>query len=68
VLAIGVVGRLVWVQILSAEEYRRKAQRQYEFKETVAALRGDITDRNGKRLAASLTSISFRSRPKDGGR
>jgi cell division protein FtsI (penicillin-binding protein 3) len=64
VLAIGVVGRLVWVQILSAEEYRRKAQRQYEFKETVAALRGDITDRNGKRLAASLTSISFAADPK----
>jgi len=64
VLALGVVGRLVWVQILNAEEYRRKAQRQYEFRETVAALRGDITDRNGKRLATSLTSISFAADPK----
>lgn len=63
-LAAGVVARLAWVQILNAEEYQRKAQRQYEYKETIAAPRGDITDRNGKRLATSLTNVSFAADPK----
>lgn len=63
-LALGVIARLVWVQILNAEEYQRKAQRQYEYREKIAAPRGDILDRNGKRLATSLMNVSFAADPK----
>ncbi len=63
-LAAGIVGKLVLVQILEAPEYRKRAERQYEYKLPVKAHRGDIRDRNGKRLATSITVVSFAADPK----
>ncbi|MCS7013436.1 MAG: penicillin-binding transpeptidase domain-containing protein [Chloroherpetonaceae bacterium] len=63
-LALGVIVRLIWVQILNAAEYRERAQRQYEFKATIPALRGSILDRYGRRLASSITTVSFAADPK----
>lgn len=63
-LALGVIGRLVWVQILNAAEYRERAQRQYEFREKIPAMRGHILDRYGRPLASSIMTISFAADPK----
>lgn len=62
--AIAIVAKLATVQILDAEEYRKRAKRQYEYRVPVKAMRGQILDRNGNPLATSVSSVSFAADPK----
>ena len=55
-LACGLVGRLIFLQIISYEEYRRKVVEQMVYETTVSASRGAITDRNGVVLATNYTT------------
>ncbi|MGA9116410.1 MAG: penicillin-binding protein 2, partial [Bacteroidota bacterium] len=51
--------RLVQIQVLEAAAYREAARRQYEAKEVLPALRGNITDREGRVLASNTVSVTF---------
>lgn len=51
---IGITGRLLYLQVVMAEEYREKANSNKYKNVSVAAARGDIVDRNGKILATSV--------------
>ncbi len=50
------VGRLVFLQIISYDEYRRKVVEQMVYETTISASRGTITDRNGVALATNYTT------------
>ncbi len=50
------VGRLVFLQIISYDEYRRKVVEQMVYETTITASRGTITDRNGVALATNYTT------------
>ncbi|MBQ7291984.1 MAG: PASTA domain-containing protein [Clostridia bacterium] len=55
-LACGLVGRLIFLQIISYDEYRRKVVEQMVYETTISASRGAITDRNGVVLATNYTT------------
>ncbi|ACF13295.1 Peptidoglycan glycosyltransferase [Chloroherpeton thalassium ATCC 35110] len=59
-----IISKLAFVQIINASEYREKAKRQYETIMPLKAKRGIIYDRNLRRLATSLTVVSFAADPK----
>jgi cell division protein FtsI/penicillin-binding protein 2 len=61
--AVAIIGKLVMVQIVEANEYQKRAKRQYEYQVPLKAMRGQILDRNGRQLATSLSVRSFRRRP-----
>lgn len=48
------IGRLTYIMIYKSKEYKHMAQGQWNSQVTVAADRGDITDRNGSILATSI--------------
>jgi len=62
--AIAIIGKLVIVQIIEADEYQKRAKRQYEYQVPLKAMRGQILDRNGRQLATSLSMRSFAADPK----
>ena len=55
-LAAVLVGRLIFLQIIMYEEYRRKVVEQMVYETTISASRGAITDRNGVVLATNYTT------------
>lgn len=55
-LAIVLVGRLVFLQIIMYNEYRTKVVEQMVYEKTLSASRGAITDRNGVVLATNYTT------------
>ena len=58
------VTRVFYLQIINAEELEEKASNQWVRSTTIAALRGEITDRNGEILAQSGTSDTILLRPR----
>ncbi|WP_425577674.1 peptidoglycan D,D-transpeptidase FtsI family protein [Nocardia callitridis] len=65
-IALGVVGlQLLWVQSISAPALSAQAASQRTTKEPDAALRGAITDRNGTKLAftVSAKALTFQPNP-----
>lgn len=64
VFAIAIIGKLVAVQIIGADDYQKRAKRQYEYRVPLKAMRGQILDRNGRQLATSLLVRSFAADPK----
>jgi cell division protein FtsI/penicillin-binding protein 2 len=62
--AVAIIGKLVMVQIVEANEYQKRAKRQYEYQVPLKAMRGQILDRNGRQLATSLSVRSFAADPK----
>jgi stage V sporulation protein D (sporulation-specific penicillin-binding protein) len=55
--------RVGYIQIVKGEEYAKKAIEQQTKDEVVEAKRGDIVDRNGNKLAASVLRYSVWVRP-----
>ncbi|WP_346912896.1 penicillin-binding transpeptidase domain-containing protein [Clostridium sp.] len=51
---IGITGRLLYLQVVMADEYRETANSNKYKNVSVAAARGDIIDRNGKVFAESV--------------
>lgn len=62
--ALAIIGKLAMVQIVEAQEYQKRAKRQYEYRVPIKAIRGQILDRNGRQLATSLSVRSFAADPK----
>lgn len=60
---LGIALRLVQIQILESSTYQQIAQRQYEAKVIIPAVRGDIYDRNGIVLASNSMFVSFAADP-----
>jgi len=57
--------RAVWVQVLHADFYQRKGEKNYLYTEDVPAGRGKVLDRNGRILAASVPALDIALRPKE---
>lgn len=51
--------RLVWLQIIDHQHYRKEALRQHLVKLPIPAIRGELRDRKGVSLALSLKSDSL---------
>ena len=60
---LAVISRLVYIQIVMADEYRERARKQHESKVSIQADRGAIYDRNMRLLASSQESISIAADP-----
>jgi cell division protein FtsI (penicillin-binding protein 3) len=58
VWALVLGGRLVYLQVLSHDEFARLAQRQQQREEQIQAHRGDIFDRSGSPLAVTVPAKS----------
>ncbi len=59
-----VVGlRIIQIQIVESEKYRKIAQKQYQSKIVLPAPRGMLYDRNGNSLASNATYVSFAADP-----
>lgn len=59
-----VVGlRIIQIQIVESEKYRKIAQKQYQSKVVLPAPRGILYDRNGNILASNATYVSFAADP-----
>ncbi len=56
VLAIVIIGRLFYLQIIKHEDYKNLVLRQMLYETTIDAKRGTITDRNGVLLATNYTT------------
>jgi cell division protein FtsI (penicillin-binding protein 3) len=57
--------RLVQVQIVESERFRKLGDNQYEKKETLPATRGSIFDRNGLTIASHSMFVSVAANPKN---
>lgn len=55
---IAVVYKMVSVQVIHADKYKKMAKRQHESKINLSAQRGKIFDRYGRLIASNLESIS----------
>lgn len=64
---LGMVIRLAQIQIVESPKYQQIAQRQYETKVVVPAVRGSVYDRNGNVLASNSVFVSFAADPKAAG-
>jgi cell division protein FtsI (penicillin-binding protein 3) len=53
VLCVSLLGRLIWVGVIGADEFAARSASQREIEERLPALRGSIMDRNGEVLAMS---------------
>lgn len=60
----GIAGRLVQIQIIESSKYQEIAQRQYEAKVVLPAVRGYIYDRNGNVLVSNTMYVSLAADPK----
>lgn len=58
-----IVLKLLSIQVINVQKYKKKASRQYESLVTENARRGRILDRRGRELAESIESISFYADP-----
>ncbi|RVT53584.1 peptidoglycan D,D-transpeptidase FtsI family protein [Rubrivivax albus] len=56
-------GRAVWVQVLHSDFYQREGEKRFLHAEDVPAGRGNVLDRNGRILAASVPAIDIAVRP-----
>lgn len=54
-----VLAKIFIIQVIDVDVYRKKAKFQHETKVNLKANRGDIYDRNGKIIAATIQSISI---------
>ncbi len=61
---LGLVGQLARIQIVEAEDYQRRADRQHMVSRELAARRGRIYDRAGRLLAVSVQRWSIYADPK----
>jgi cell division protein FtsI (penicillin-binding protein 3) len=59
------LGRAVFIQVISTEFYQREGEKRYAHTLEVPASRGRIVDRNGQILAASVPLPSVWAIPKD---
>ena len=62
-LFVVVCGRLLQVQIIDASHYRKLADKQYQKRIILPAVRGSLYDRNGHVLASNSMSVSFAADP-----
>ncbi|OGF62377.1 MAG: hypothetical protein A2Y62_17160 [Candidatus Fischerbacteria bacterium RBG_13_37_8] len=60
-----VFARLVQLQVIQSKEYGELAKKQQYWEIELNPLRGDISDRNGERLAVSINSYSLYIMPKE---
>ena len=58
---VGLSARLFQIMIIDSDEYRKQAFDQAQKHETLLPVRGNIYDRNGLVLAASISSKSLYS-------
>src|SRR5262245_23422897 len=58
------VARLVYLQVIDADSYRRRARDQHEGNIEIAGPRGTIWDRNGHELAVSIETKSAYVQPR----
>lgn len=58
VVAVALVARLFYLQVLHAEEFRATAQSNFLRLEVIPAMRGIIRDRHGEVLASSVPAFS----------
>jgi cell division protein FtsI (penicillin-binding protein 3) len=61
--AVLILGKLIWLQIFSHEDYKRLARQQQERVVEIPAPRGSIFDRNGRPLAISVAMESVFVKP-----
>ncbi len=64
---LGVVFRLVQIQVVDAPRYQEIARRQHEARVVLPAARGKIYDRAGKLLVSNTLFVSYGADPKDVG-
>lgn len=57
-VAVALVARLFYLQVLNSEEYRATAQSNFLRLEVIPAMRGIIRDRHGEVLASSVPAFS----------
>ena len=57
--------RLIFVQVIKGHDYREKAQRQYLQSMEIPAVRGDIYDCRGRKVAANMLKKSLFAYPLD---
>jgi cell division protein FtsI (penicillin-binding protein 3) len=64
VFFVAIVFKLLNIQVINVQKYKKKASRQYESIVKEKARRGGIFDRHGRQLAESIESISFYADPR----
>jgi cell division protein FtsI (penicillin-binding protein 3) len=64
---LGVVVRLVQIQVIDAPRYQAIARRQHEARVVLPAARGKIYDRSAKLLVSNTLFVSYGADPKDVG-
>ncbi|NLG10231.1 MAG: penicillin-binding protein 2 [Coriobacteriaceae bacterium] len=64
-LALVIIGRLVYLQVIVAPEYRQQSAAQRTSEITVSARRGTIYDRNGNPLATSIDATTIYANPNE---
>ena len=62
-LFIAVIARLIYIEVVTGEELQARALEQWYRDVPLRAERGEITDRNGVVLAASVTAYTIYARP-----
>lgn len=65
IICIGLIGRLVYLQIITGEELKKGALEQWTRGITIKSKRGIIYDRNGKKLAVSVNASTAWASPAD---
>jgi cell division protein FtsI/penicillin-binding protein 2 len=60
----GICCRLIYIQVIHGKEYRTQGIRQGQIRESLAALRGDIYDRNGVSLTQNIIHYTIAAFPK----
>jgi cell division protein FtsI (penicillin-binding protein 3) len=63
--AVGLSGRLVYLQVVAAPHLSALAQQQHTHDVNLASVRGEIVDRNGRELAVSVDAASIYAQPSD---
>ncbi|MDR2106718.1 MAG: penicillin-binding protein 2 [Coriobacteriales bacterium] len=64
-VAAVLIGRLVYLQVVTASTLREEAQSQRTVSEVIPAKRGTIYDRNGNVLAMSIDAVAIYANPKE---
>ncbi len=63
ILFLVLIGRLVWVQVIDADENARKARESHTSEVVQTVKRGAIYDRNGETIAASIDATTIYADP-----
>ena len=61
----GLLGRALYIQVIGTDFYQKKGDERYLYKQQLPASRGEIVDRGGQVLAASVAVPSFWAIPKE---